>query len=79
MSDETKNDLSVETEDTVDNVIEDAADFALDPSIPPPIRKGLWAAAKRLGTTLVETPAGYLERRSAEKWAETNTRIRIIE
>ena len=79
MSDETKNDLPVETEDMVDTAIDAAADFALDQSIPPPIRKGLWAAAKRLGTVLVETPAGYLERRSAEKWAETNTRIRIIE
>lgn len=79
MSDETKNDLPVETEDTVGTALDVAADFALDQSIPPPIRKGLWAAAKRLGTALVETPAGYLERRSTEKWAETNARVKIIE
>ena len=79
MSDETKNDLPVETEDTVGTALDVAADFALDQSIPPPIRKGLWAAAKRLGTALVETPAGYLERRSAEKWAETEARVKIIE
>ena len=79
MSDETKNDLPVETADTVDTAIDAAADFALDQSIPPPIRKGLWAAAKRMGTALVETPAGYLERRSTEKWAETNARVKIIE
>ena len=79
MSDETKNELPVETEDTVGTALDVAADFALDQSIPPPIRKGLWAAAKRLGTALVETPAGYLERRSTEKWAETNARVKIIE
>ena len=79
MSDETKNGLPVETEDTVGTALDVAADFALDQSIPPPIRKGLWAAAKRLGTALVETPAGYLERRSAEKWAETEARVKIIE
>ena len=79
MSDETKNDLPVETEDTVGTALDVVADFALDQSIPPPIRKGLWAAAKRLGTALVETPAGYLERRSAEKWAETEARVKIIE
>ena len=79
MSDETKNNLPVETEDTVGTAIDAAADFALDQSIPPPIRKGLWAAAKRLGTALVESPAGYLERRSAEKWAETEARVKIIE
>ena len=79
MSDETKNDLPVETEDTVGTALDVAADFALDQSIPPPIRKGLWAAAKRLGTALVETPAGYLERRSTEKWAETEARVKIIE
>ena len=79
MSDETKNDLPVETEDMVDTGIDAAVDFALDPSIPAPIRKGLWAAAKRLGTALVEDAAGYFERRSTEKWAETNTRVKIIE
>ena len=79
MSDENKNDLPVESGDTVDTAIDAAVDFALDQSIPPPIRKGLWAAAKRLGTALVETPAGYLERRSVEKWAETEARVKIIE
>ena len=79
MSDETKNNLPVETEDIADPEINPVTDILSDPTIPPPIRIGFGAACKRLGAAVVEGAAGYFERRSAEKWAETETRIKIIE
>lgn len=79
MSDETKNDLPVESEDTVNTVIDTAVDLVLDETVPAPVRKAFSAACKRLGTALVEKAAGRFERQSAEKWAETNARIKIIE
>ena len=79
MSDETKNNLPVETEDMVDTASDAVADVLSDPTIPPPIKKGFTAACKRLGTAMVEGVAGYFERRSTEKWAETDARVKIIE
>ena len=79
MSDETKNELPAETESIVDKVIDAATDVVSDQTIPAPIRKGFWAAFKRLGTAMVEDFAGGFERRSTEKWAETNARVKIIE
>lgn len=75
MSDETKNDLPVETEDIIDTAI----DLVSDQAVPAPIRKTFFAACKRLGTAMVEDFAGHFERRSAEKWAETEARVKIIE
>ena len=77
--DEKKNDLPAETEDIVDEVIEAATDVVLDQTIPAPIRKGFFAACKRLGTAMVEDFAGGFERRSTEEWAVTNVRVKIIE
>ena len=71
MSDETKNDLPVETEDTIDTAIDAAADLVLGQTVPAPIRKGFAAACKRLGVAIADMPAGWFERRSAEKWEET--------
>ena len=79
MSDETKNDLPTETEGIADKIIDVATGLALDPTVPAPIRKGFGEACKRLGVAMVEDIAGHFERRSAEKWAETETRIKIIE
>ena len=79
MSDDTRNDLPVETEDMVDTAIDTVVDFALNQSVPLPVRKAFGAACKRLGAALVEKAAGRFERQSAEKWAETNARIKIIE
>ena len=75
MSDEKKNDLPVEIEDIVDKAI----DVVSDQTIPAPVRKGFTAACQRLGTAMVENAAGYFERRSTEKWAETNARVKIYE
>ena len=79
MPDETKNDLPAVTEESSDSLPEVASDVLLDQTIPAPVRKALVAAFKRLGAALVEMPAGYFERRSAEKWAETVARIKITE
>ena len=75
MSDKIKNNLPAETEDIVDKVI----DVVSDQTIPAPIRKGLTEVCKGLGIAMVENAAGYFERRSTEKWAETNARVKIIE
>ena len=48
MSDETKNELPVESEDLVDTAIDAAADLVLGQTVPAPIRKGFVAACKRL-------------------------------
>lgn len=76
MSDETKNDLPVEESETTNSVLDAASDLLLDQTIPAPVRRGVEAFAKRLFTAAIVEP---LERRSAEKWAETNSRIRIKE
>ena len=79
MSDETKNDLPVETEDMEDTAIDAAADLVLGQTVPAPIRKGFVAACKRLGVAIADMPAGWFERRSTEKWADTKSRVRIKE
>ena len=79
MSDETKNELPVESEDLVDTAIDAAADLVLGQTVPAPIRKGFAAACKRLGLAIADMPAGWFERRSTEKWADTKSRVRIKE
>ena len=79
MSDETKNDLPVESEDIVDTVIDTAIDLVSDQAVPAPIRKGFLVACKRLGVAIADMPAGWFERRSTEKWADTKSRVRIKE
>ena len=76
MSDETKNDLPVEESEITNSVLDAASNLLLDQTIPAPVRRGVEAFAKRLFTAVIVDP---LERRSAEKWAETNSRIRIKE
>ena len=79
MSDETKNDLPAETEDIVDEAIDAAADLVLGQTVPASIRKGFVAACQRLGVAIADMPAGWFERRSTEKWADTKSRVRIKE
>ena len=79
MSDETKNELPVESEGLTDTAIDVTADLVLGQAVPAPIRKGFVAACKRLGLAVTDMPAGWFERRSAEKWADTKSRIRINE
>ena len=76
MSDETKNDLPVEESETTNPVLDAASDLISDATIPAPIRRGVSAVVKRLFSAVIVDP---LERGSAEKWAETESRNRIRE
>ena len=78
MSDETKPDQLPTTEDETVTPLDVAADLLLDSTIPAPIRKGALKAFGQLCTALIDVPLGGLRRRDAEKWAETEARIKII-
>ena len=51
----------------------------MDATIPAPIRKNAFKAFDRLCSALIDVPVGALERRSAEKRAESEARIKIRE
>ncbi len=51
----------------------------LDSTIPAPIRRNAFKAFDRLCSALIDVPVGALERRSAEKRAESEARIKIRE
>ena len=79
MSDETKPDLLTTTEDEANNTLDVVTDLALDSTIPAPIRRNVLKALDRLGSALIDIPVGALERRSSEKRAESEARIKITE
>lgn len=78
MSDETKSELPASTEDTSKTGLDVVTDLALDATIPAPIRRNALKAFDRLCSALIDVPVGALERRSAEKRAESEARIKII-
>ena len=78
MSDETKPDLPTNPEDTSNTALDVVTDLALDSTIPAPIRKNAFKAFDRLCSALIDVPVGALERRSSEKRAESEARIKII-
>ena len=79
MSDEKKPNLLSTTEDTSNTVLDVVTDLALDATIPTPIRRNALKAFDRLCSALIDVPVGALERRSAEKRAELEARIKIRE
>ena len=79
MSDETTSDMPATTEDAANTMLDTATDLALDSTIPVPIRRNIFKALDRLGSALIDIPVGSLERRSAEKRAESEARIKITE
>ncbi len=79
MPDGTKPDQLPKTEDETVTPLDVATDLLLDSTIPAPIRKNAFKALDRLCSALIDVPVGALERRSAEKRAETKARIKIIE
>ncbi len=79
MSDETKPNISTSTIDTPNAALNAASDLILDQTIPAPIRKNIFKALDRLGSALIDVPVGVLERRSAEKRAESEARVKITE
>ena len=78
MADETKSELPASTEDTSNIELDVVTDLALDATIPAPIRRNALKAFDRLCSALIDVPVGALERRSAEKRAESEARIKII-
>ncbi len=79
MADETTSDMPATTEDTANTMLDTATDLALDSTIPVPIRRNIFKALDRLGSALIDIPVRSLERRSAEKRAESEARIKITE
>ena len=76
MSDEKKNNNFPAEESEITNPVLDAAsELMLDSSVPTPVRRGVRTVVKRLFSAVIDP----LERGSAEKWAETKSRIRIKE
>ena len=78
-SDETKPDLPITTEDASNAARDVVTDLALDAAIPAPIRRNALKAFDRLCSALIDVPVGALERRSAEKRAESEARIKVRE
>ncbi|RKU20110.1 hypothetical protein C6501_00535 [Candidatus Poribacteria bacterium] len=78
MSDETKPDLPVTTEEAPNTTLDAVTDLALDSTIPAPIRRNVFKAFDRLCSALIDVPVEALERRSSEKRAESEARIKII-
>ena len=79
MSDEMKSDQLPIIEDETVAPLDVVTDLVLDSTIPAPIRKNAFKALDRLCSALIDVPVGALERRSAEKRAKTEARIKIIE
>ena len=78
MSDETKLNLPT-TEDETSSVLDTVTDVISDTAIPAPIRRNVFKAVDRLCSALIDVPVGALERRSAERRAESEARIKIGE
>ena len=79
MSDETKPDLPATTEDEAGTALGVVTDLISDSTIPAPIRRNAFKAFDRLCSALIDVPVGALERRSTEKRAESEARIKIRE
>ena len=79
MSDDIKQNPSLPAEDISSDLLDTANELLLDSTIPKPIRKNVFKALDRLGSALIDIPVGALERRAAEKSAESEARIKITE
>lgn len=78
MPDKTKPNLPATTEEVSNPALDVVTDLILDSTIPAPIRRNMFKAFDRLCSALIDVPIGALERRSAEKRAESEARIKII-
>ena len=77
MPDETKPDLPSTTDEAANPALDPVTDLVLDSTIPAPIRRNMFKAFGQLCSALIDVPVGALERRSAEKRAESEARIKI--
>lgn len=78
MSDEKKPNLPSTTDEATNPALDVVTELVLDSTIPAPIRRNALKAFDRLCSALIDVPVGALERRSAEKRAESEARIKII-
>ena len=76
---QTKPNLPTTIEDEANIGLDIVTDLALDATIPAPIRRNALKAFDRLCSALIDVPIGALERRSFEKRAESEARIKITE
>lgn len=67
------------SEDETNTTLDVVTDLIADNAIPAPIRRNLFKAIDRFCSALIDVPVGALERRSAEKRAESEARIKIGE
>ena len=67
------------SEDETNTTLDVVTDLISDTAIPAPIRRNMFKAFDRLCSALIDVPVGALERRSAEKRAESEARIKIRE
>ena len=78
MSDEAKPDLPETTEDTSSTALDVVDDFALDSTIPAPIRRNAFKAFGQLCTAAIDWPVAYFEGKASEIRAQTEARIKIV-
>ena len=78
-SDETARNFPTTIDEAANPPLGPVTDLALDATIPAPIRRNALKAFDRLCSALIDVPVGALERRSAEKRAESEARIKIRE
>ena len=67
------------SEDETNTTLDVVTELISDTAIPVPIRRNMFKAFDRLCSALIDVPVGALERRSAEKRAESEARIKIGE
>ena len=79
MSDETKPNQLPTTEDKVGTLLDIGIDLISTLTLPAWMIRNASKAFGQLCSALIDVPAGALERRSAEKRAESEARIKIIE
>ena len=77
LSDEKKPDLSTATPDEARPALGVVTDLISESVLPAPIRRNALKAFDRLCSALIDVPVGALERRAAEKRAESAARIKI--
>ena len=78
MSDETKNDLPVESDNTIDEAANSFTDIVSDLAIPDPIKKNLLKAVDRLLCALIDIPVQKLQEGPAERRAISEERIKFM-
>ena len=79
MADENKPDQLSTTEDETTNLLESFTDLVSALTLPAHVIRNASKAIGRLCSAVIDVPTGALERRSAEKQAESEARIHITE